>query len=147
MSAEVATLEQRTAPYRTYPPEVKASIIAAIENNGGNVAKTAKLFCLPEDTVRYWWHNSDRYREVQGASGLGLADKLEVLAHANVDSLAAHDLSIVSYADKARGLGVIIDKMQLLRGQPTSITENIERQELTLTLQQSLAGVIDVDGE
>jgi len=141
MSAEVTTLQQRADTYRTYPAEVKASIIAAIENNGGNVAATAKLFCLPEDTVRYWWHNSERFREVQGTSGLKLADKLEVLAHSNVDSLTTHDLSIVSYSDKARALGVIIDKMQLLRGEPTSITANIDRQDITIYLQSSLDSV------
>lgn len=141
MSTEVAVLQQRASTYRTYPAELKASIIAAIENNGYNVAATAKLFCLPEDTVRYWWHNSERFREVQGTSVLGLADKLEVIAHTNADSLAAHDLSLVPYSDKARALGVIIDKMQLLRGEPTSITTNIERQEITHILQQSLVEI------
>lgn len=138
MSTEAIALSRRSETYRDYPPELKASIITAIENNDGNVAATAKLFCLPEDTVRYWWKNSERFREIQSASSLSLADKLESIAHAQADSIAAHDLSIVTIADKAKVLSVSVDKMQLLRGQPTSITQTVERQELTVILQQAL---------
>ncbi len=147
MSAEAATLTKRAEAYRDYSPELKAAVIQAIENNGGNVNGTAQLFDVPRDTVLYWWRNRQRFTEVQQEKALALSDKLESIAHDQADSIACHDLSVVSLKDKATVLAITIDKMQLLRGQPTSITENIERQELTLTLQQSLAGVIDVEGE
>lgn len=138
MSAEATTLAQRTSTYRDYPEDLKAAVISAIQANGGNVMATARLFNLPRDTVNYWWRNSERFVEIQRASTITLADKLEDLAHSNVESLSTHDLSIVSYSDKARALGVIIDKMQLLRGEPTSITANIDRQDITVYLQSSL---------
>lgn len=141
MSTEVAVLQQRATTYRDYPEELKAAVISAIQANGGNVLATARLFNVPRDTVNYWWNNSERFAEIQQTSALSLADKLESIAHSNVDSLATHDLAIVPYSDKARALGVIIDKMQLLRGEPTSITTNIERQEITHILQQSLVEI------
>lgn len=144
MSTEAAQLAIKSQTYRDYPVELKAAVIAAIEQNGGNVLATSKLFNLPRDTVNYWWRNSERFVEIKQPSSLNLADKLESVAHDAVDSMSAHDLSMVTYADKARALSVVIDKMQLLRGQPTSITENIERQELTVVLQNALSEAIDV---
>lgn len=144
---EVQTLEKRAASYRDYPIELKAAVIAAIEQNGGNVLATSKLFNLPRDTVNYWWQHSDRFVELKQTSGLCLADKLENVAHTYVDSLADHDLSIVAARDKAAVANIAIQNMQLLRGQPTSISESIERQELTVLLESALGKVIDVTPE
>lgn len=146
-TAEAKILESRAITYQDYPKEFKASIIAAIEANDGNVSATAKLFNISRDTAYYWWRNSERYREIQTPSALSLADKLENIAHGAADSIAEHDLSIVSYRDKAAVLSVAVDKMQLLRGLPTNITESVERQELVCILQGALSAAIDVEGE
>lgn len=148
---EAASLEQRVKPYRDYPEELKASIIAAVHANGGNVLATSKLFNIPRDTVNYWWKHSDRFVDLQQPSAKNLADKLESIAHDTADSLADHDLSLVTARDKASVISVMVDKMQLLRGQPTNITESVERQELTVILQSALSSgmedVIDVTPE
>ena len=144
MSAEAATLIQQRITYRDYPEELKASIIAAIEANGGQFRPTARLFNIRYDTVHYWWTHSERFRQIQSPSAQNLADKIEQTAHNTIDSIAEHDLSVVSFADKTRSLGIMIDKMQLLRGLPTSITESVERQELTVILESALAAAIDV---
>lgn len=146
-SAEARVLEARALQYLDHSLEFKASIIAAIEANGGNVSATAKLFNISRDTAYYWWRNSDRYCEIQTPCALNLADKLENIAHNTADSIADHDLSIVSYRDKGAVLSTVIDKMQLLRGLPTNITENIERQELTVILAGALESAIDVTPE
>lgn len=143
-ASEVQALERKAQTYRDYPVELKAAVIAAIEQNGGNVLATSKLFNLPPDTVRYWWANSDRFREIQTASVANLADKLEDLAQNTADSMTEHDLSVVTYADKARALGIVIDKMQLLRGQPTEIAVSASKVDLTVTLTEALSDVIDV---
>jgi hypothetical protein len=148
MSAqEVQTLEKRAESYRDYPIELKAAVIAAIEQNGGNVLATSKLFNLPPDTVRYWWANSSRFREIQATSQICLADKLENIAHSYADSLAAHDLQIVTARDKAAVIATAVDKMQLLRGLPTDISTSIEKVELTVVLQDALRDVIDITPE
>jgi transposase-like protein len=142
-AAEVQTLAARkTIAYQDYSEEFKASIIAAIEANNGNVHATAKLFNVPSDTVRYWWANSERFREIQAASSENLANKLEHLAHSCADSLAEHDFSIVAARDKAAVMAVAIDKMQLLRGQPTEIVENVESHKVLVLLAGAL-GVED----
>lgn len=141
--AQQSNAQPRT--YRDYPIELKAAVIAAIEQNGGNVLATSKLFNIPQTTAYEWWRNSERFNDVRNASTLSLADKLENLAASQVDSLAADDLSKVSHADKARAMSVVIDKMQLLRGQPTAITAELQRQELTIVLRSSLAGGLDLD--
>lgn len=143
MSAELLTLEKRAASYRDYPVELKAAVIAAIEQNGGNVLATSKLFNLPRDTVNYWWQHSERYVELKQTSSLCLADKLESVAHNYVDSLADHDLQLVTARDKASVAQIAIQNMQLLRGQPTNISENIERNELTIVLQSALSEVVE----
>jgi transposase-like protein len=144
MNAEAAQLTIKSAPYRDYPVELKAAVIAAIEQNGGNVLATSRLFNLPRDTVNYWWANSERFVEIKQQTRLALADKCENIAHSLADSIESHDLSIVPLAQKATTLGIVIDKMQLLRGLPTNISENIERKELTVVLEDALAEAIDV---
>lgn len=148
MSTEAAQLSKRVEAYRDYPVELKAAVIAAIEQNGGNVLATSRLFNLPRDTVNYWWRHSDRFVELKHASSLNLADKLEGIAHNYADSIADHDLQVVSVRDKAAVMNTAIQNMQLLRGQPTSITETMDRGELLNILQSALnAGVIDVTPE
>lgn len=145
--SESKLLESRTEEYRDYPKELKASIIAAIEANGGNVLATSKLFNIPRDTVNYWWRHSDRFVELKQPSGQNLADKLENIANSTADSLADHDLSIVSARDKAAIITGMATTMQLLRGLPTAITADLERTELTVILQSSLSAGLELGND
>ena len=132
MSAEAKTLERRAEAYRDYPLELKTSVVAAIEANGGNVLATARLFNLPRDTVNYWWKNSERFVQIQQQNPgyvASIADKCESIAHNLADSIDSHDLSIVPLGQKATALGIVIDKMQLLRGEPTSISTSAMSEE------------------
>lgn len=144
-AAEVQTLTARASTtYQDYSEDYKASIVAAVEANNGNVSATAKLFNISRDTVYYWWRNSARYCEIQTPSALNLADKLENLAHQTADSLAEHDFSIVAARDKASVMAVAIDKMQLLRGQPTEIVERVDASRVLVLMADALAPAIDV---
>jgi transposase-like protein len=143
MSTEASTLERRAITYRDYPEELKASIIAAIEANGGQIRPTARLFNLPYDTVHYWWTHSERFRQIQSPSATNLAAKLENIAHQYTDSLAEHDMALVTARDKAAIVSNTIDKMQLLRGEPTSITLNVERNDLTILLQSAIEAEVE----
>ena len=145
MSTEAKVLESRVLQYQDYPKEFKASIIAAIEANGGNVSATAKLFNISRDTAYYWWRNSDRYREIQSPSSLSLADQCEGIARNLAESISEHDLSIVPLHHKAQTFGVVVDRMQLLRGQPTSINTEVERTELVVIMQSSLSAGLELE--
>ena len=61
--------------------------------------------------------------------------------------LSSREASIISLSHLLRAAEVGVDKSQLLRGQPTSITESIERHELTIILQSSLRDAIDITPE
>ena len=139
MSTEAATLERRAIVYRDWPTDKKAEAIAAYDANGHNLKQTARLLDIHPETLRYWLKDADRYRnEFQPEKSADLASKLENNAHNLADSIADHDLSIVPLAAKATALGIVIDKMQLLRGLPTSINADVERQELVIILQSAL---------
>lgn len=138
-TSEVKILEARSEQYRDYPEELKASVIAAIEANGCNVLATSKLFNIPRDTVNYWWRHSDRFVEIKQVSAGNLADKLENISHSAADSLADHDLSVVSARDKAAIISTMAATTQLLRGLPTSISLEVERTELVMIMQSSLS--------
>ena len=141
-AAEVKILESRAQSYRDYPIELKASAVAAVEANGGNVTATAKLFAnIPYDTLYYWWKNSDRYFEIKNASSLHLVDKLDNIVHKTADSLAEHDLSIVSAKDKASIISSLTTTTQLLKGLPTSITQDTQRSELLIVMQSAMESI------
>jgi len=144
MATETAQLEIRRAQYRDYPEDLKAAVIAAIENNGGNVLATSKLFNLPRDTVNYWWKHSDRFVEVKQASSANLADKYEQLAHSYVESLSEHDQSLVTARDKIYIASTATQMTQLLRGEPTAIVGQVERTDVTVILQSALSDAIDI---
>jgi len=129
MSTEAAILERRAIQYRDYPEEKKAEALLAYEANSFNVSQTARQLGIPRQTLDYWIKDAERFAEIQkGKRGI-LADRLENIAYSLVDSIDSHDLSIVPLQNKATSLAIAIDKMQLLRGQPTSISQSVISEE------------------
>lgn len=130
-------------PYRDYSLDIKAQAIALLKANDGNVGRTARELNIPDDTVRYWLNNPS-LAEIHTQKRLELSDLAESNAYKLGLSINSLDLSDVSLSQQATAFGIMVDKMQLLRGQPTSISENIERKELTVVLEDALNDVIDV---
>jgi hypothetical protein len=65
------------------------------------------------------------------------------LAHASKDEVVAETRG----RDAVFSAAIAADKMQLLRGLPTSITETVERHDVALILQSALSDAIDVTPE
>ncbi len=141
--AEIA----KVRPYQDYSIARKAEVIELVNLNGGNVLQTARETGIPHQTIRVWLQTPDRFTELQNRTQKELDVKLNKTVHKLIDSISDHDLTDVPLSQKSTAFGIVFDKLQLLRGQPTSITENIERQELTLVLNDALADVIDVSPE
>lgn len=147
MSAEAVAIQRQA--YRDYTPEFKADTLLALTINNGNIYKTAKDAGIAASLLRYWVETeTDELRKIrQGRKG-ELAEQFEHVSRVYIDRALEPDAIA-----KTSGYYAVIaasDAMksaQLLRGQPTSITENIERQEITLTLQRSLGQVIDAEVE
>ena len=63
------------------------------------------------------------------------------LAHASDDEVVRQTRG----RDAVFSAAIATDKMQLLRNLPTSITETVDRQELTIILESALSEAIDLD--
>ena len=124
---------------RDYSDKEKASALAALDFNGGNLKYTAQQLGISERTLGWW---AGRYKKKQSdeapqAGGSNpdilvqkqeikesLADRLELLAHKYIDRL--EKLEKVTAIDMA----VVVDKMLLLRGQATNISKDVSAMKL-----------------
>lgn len=123
--SEALTLEARASVYRDYSQEQKAEAIAHFQANGQNYSGTSRELNIPQNTLRRWVLEHPELSELREVKSRDLANRLESIAFGLTDSIDEHDLSIVPLASKATSLGIVIDKMQLLRGQPTSISGSV----------------------
>src|SRR6185369_5422822 len=139
MSAELTQERGNLRPYADYSLERKAEVLALVQANGGNIDRTAKETGIPHQTIRFWFANSHRFSNLQIQKELDLASKSESNAHLLANSIASHNLDEASLSQKATAFGIMVDKMQLLRGQPTSINEHVNSENLTVILQSVLA--------
>ena len=145
MSTELATIPtpQVSQTYRDYSPEFKAAAIAAYEANDCNLTGTAKELSIPFQTLDYWIRTADRRSQFQMGVKADLASEYEAIAF-QTTRIAKETLddperaAKIPFAALMTGGAVATDKMLVLRNQPTSITLTIERQELTVLLQQAL---------
>ena len=117
---------------RQYSDADKATALAALDANGGNVSLTAKQTGVPRKTLEDWSKGRkvvDDVAEMRHLKKGELADRLEEVAHALIENIhirATNEFSpLVPLKDYATAFGIIIDKRQLLKGKPTSIYENL----------------------
>lgn len=131
---------------REYTNEERAACLAALHANGGNVAKTARECGVPRMTLQHWAgltngdedaSSSEKEPAVPSSSpprpcGLTelveiakatLAEKFDAMAHkflgvadGKADDLNAKDAMVAA--------GIAVDKMRLLRNEPTAITRH-----------------------
>jgi transposase-like protein len=109
---------------RQYSDSLKAESLAALDANGGNVRATAATLGIPHKTLDDWANErgvNEEVAELRTGKREDLADRLEALAHTLLDSVAGkiHDANL---SNVSVSMGIAIDKMRLLREQPTSIT-------------------------
>jgi len=106
---------------RRYSDEDRAAALAALAANSGNAQRTAEQLGIPETTVRRW-STGERHPEAGQMSDQKkgpLADRLEEVAHALAGGITTH-IADAKLADIAVALGIVIEKMRLLRDQTTS---------------------------
>ena len=106
---------------RRYSDEERASALAALAANAGNIKRTADLLGIPQTTLRHW-SDGDRHPESaqMGDQKKGeLADKLETVAHKLVDAMPKK-IAKAPLNQVAVSMGIAIEKMRLLRNETTS---------------------------
>ena len=114
-------------PARRYSDEERATALAALVANGGNVARTARQLAIPAETLRKWSKGERHPESTQmGEQKKGpLADAIEAVANQLLGDLSDEaKRSQASLKDIATAFGIAVDKMQLLRGRATSIQQH-----------------------
>jgi hypothetical protein len=122
------------AKRKTYDDKFRASAVVMLQAAGypdkiGSLAYVAKNLKVPSMTLSRWYHrtNGAHPNEVVLQEKRALSDRLEELAHKLIDvALIASGDDGVSVQQAAVSLGIVVDKMQLLKGEPTDRTEVID---------------------
>lgn len=116
---------------RSYSDEEKASALAALDANGGDIKRTAKLCNVPIETLRGWSKGQSLNAfvlKVRDQEKRSISEVLEVaageLADKLLDQIRVDTKSTL--VQKATALAILIDKGQLLKGEATQITHNLQ---------------------
>lgn len=97
-------------------------MLAATRNNVSEVSRKCKI---PGTTLRHWLKGDYIKIDITEKGDIKkalLADQLEQLAYSLVSSIDADKIGEAALQQIATSLGIVIDKMRLLREQPTAIT-------------------------
>lgn len=110
---------------RQWTDEKKSEILAALDANQGNVKRTARQCGVAVSTLRGWAKGRGTnagVAKLRPEKRGELADALEEIAWQIVELLPSK-LQQAEVRELATLLGVSLDKLLLLRGQPNSRTE------------------------
>jgi hypothetical protein len=131
---------------RGYSDHQRAEALAVLDANGGALRQTSRDTGIPTSTLKLWRDEGVHpdCAELCTEKKQSLADRLEALAHTLIDALPGK-VTDASLQQAATSLGIAVDKMRLLRGEPTSIQES--RQELTEDDASDLAAILQQAGD
>lgn len=109
---------------RRYTLEDQGRALAALEANNGNITRTARDTGISASTIRGWRDNpTPEITASRDQKAKTLAEELEALAFTLAHALPAR-IDEANLSQVTTSLGIVIDKLQLLQGQPTEITKN-----------------------
>jgi transposase-like protein len=118
---------------REYTPKDKADALAHLAAEGGNVKRAALAAGIPRKTLEGWGKGRGIDLEVYGMieeTKKRLAAKLMTEAEEMADALPGKRAA-ATYQQALVGIGIAVDKAQLLTGGPTAITAEAERRRQT----------------
>jgi transposase-like protein len=104
---------------RSYSEDDKASALALLDSNGGNVFRTAKLLNMPRATLQEWRDGRGINSEVTTSRQVKkgeLSARYESAVHELLDALS-RKIARASLKDIAWAAGVFTDKMRALDGE------------------------------
>ena len=117
---------------RKYSDDERADTLAALDANRGNALQTSKQLGIPRTTIKRWVAegvNAD-VTVLRHEKRRELSEKLEDIAHALSGNILIHagspDAARGSLKEMAVALGIVIDKMQVLRGMPSAPPQPVE---------------------
>lgn len=134
---------------RRYTDDERATALAALTANGGNVSKTSKQLGIPEMTLRQWSDGSRHPEATQMSEDKKepLSDACERIARQLADAMPKK-IGKAGLQQTATSFAIMVDKMQLLRGKATSIQKHdlseLSDEELQQRFEEA-ARIADVD--
>jgi transposase-like protein len=116
-------MDTQTPIRRRYSDQEQADALAALDANGGEVARTAAALGIPDETLRMWARGLRRPHNPQllASTKEALAERLEAIAQ-SMAGVIEGGLDRISPSQAAIIMGISIEKFLLLRGEATSIT-------------------------
>lgn len=137
---------------RVYSDIERAKALALFDMCG-SLTETANKTGIPDSTLSQWirgqsLNKNPHLPKLRNDIGQSLANNFDEIAF-EVASVALRKLRSkgadkIPFGQLMQGGGVAVDKSQLLKGLPTSITETVERQDMTIILQSALSDAIDI---
>jgi transposase-like protein len=106
-----------------YSDEQRATALAALQANGGNLSRTSRDTGIPFSTIKRWRDEPDpRLADLGDRKKVDLSEKLEEIAYKLADAVEGK-IPEANLQHVATSLGIAIDKLRLLRGEATDISE------------------------
>jgi transposase-like protein len=112
-------------PKRSYSEADKASALALLRSNAGNVKGTARQLNMPISTLRRWAdgeHVNEGVAEKYHEKKRDLADVFEDIARTYAEQ-ALGSVATSKGKDAVIAAATALDKLRLLRGEATDISE------------------------
>jgi hypothetical protein len=109
---------------RKYTDEQKATYLAILDGHGGNLARTARETGVPRKTLADWSAGrgaTPGVTDIRHQKKAALAEMLEQLAGRLLALTTDNDIRAVDLGGRFKALAIAVDKMRLLREQPTDI--------------------------
>jgi transposase-like protein len=109
------------AMWTRYSDEQRAAVLAALDANDGNLSKTARDTGVPISTIQTWRDNrgTPPSNELRNAKKLELADLIRAELDAIFEAMPGKR-GAADYRALTTGAGILVDKLALLQGDPTS---------------------------
>lgn len=109
---------------RRYSDQDRAAGLALLDANGGNLSETSRQSGYPIKTLADWRDGAvaDDVAEIRKEKKQELSELFEGIAR-DILKAAPDKIDDATLKDAMVAAGVAVDKMQLLKGQPTNITQ------------------------
>lgn len=116
-------------PRRRYDDKFRASAVVMLEAAGypdkdGSLMEVARHLGVPHNTIRAWYHaeHNPPPSELRQEKKRELVIELEEIAYLLIKAIPGK-IDEANLQQTATSMAIAIDKMQLLKGQPTLIVE------------------------
>ena len=113
-------------PKRQYSDVDKATALLSLEANGGNVLRTARALNIPQQTLREWAASKHTSVDVPNIRDKKRPELIDLFLNEVYEAvgLMPDKRAEASYSDLGRMVGILTDKIQLLKG---GVTERIDQ--------------------